>query len=54
MIARHYATESIVYMLAANMDKGVLDYQLEAAIGKVAASDHAWLVCDNAIQLFVL
>ncbi|KAE9547377.1 hypothetical protein FO519_009411 [Halicephalobus sp. NKZ332] len=51
MVTRHYATESIVYMLAANMDKGISDYQLEAAIGKVAASDNAWLVCDNAIQL---
>ncbi|VDK36497.1 unnamed protein product [Anisakis simplex] len=38
MITRHYATESITYMLAANMDKGVLDYQLEAAIGKIMAS----------------
>ncbi|VDM65662.1 unnamed protein product [Strongylus vulgaris] len=38
MIARHYATESIVYLLASNMDRGVQDYQLEAAIGKVAAS----------------
>ncbi|PIO58136.1 acyl-CoA dehydrogenase protein, partial [Teladorsagia circumcincta] len=37
MVARHYATESIVYLLAANMDRGIQDYQLEAAIGKVAA-----------------
>uniref|UniRef100_A0A7E5A176 Very long-chain specific acyl-CoA dehydrogenase, mitochondrial n=1 Tax=Panagrellus redivivus TaxID=6233 RepID=A0A7E5A176_PANRE len=51
MTTRHYATESIVYMLAANMDAGIQDYQLEAAIGKVAASDHAWTVCDNAIQI---
>lgn len=51
MIVRHYATESVVYMLAGSMDKGVLDYQLEAAIGKIAASENAWVVCDNAIQL---
>ncbi|CAD6192164.1 unnamed protein product [Caenorhabditis auriculariae] len=39
MVARLYATESIVYMLAANMDRGISDYQLEAAIGKVLASE---------------
>ncbi|KAK0412275.1 hypothetical protein QR680_006126 [Steinernema hermaphroditum] len=51
MVLRHYATESIVYMLAANMDRGIQDYQLEAAIGKVMSSENAWIVCDNAIQL---
>lgn len=51
MIQRIYATESIVYMLASNMDMNVLDYQLEAAIGKVMASENAWHVCDEAIQL---
>jgi hypothetical protein len=33
------------------MDRNVLDYQLEAAIGKVVASENAWHVCDEAIQL---
>jgi very long chain acyl-CoA dehydrogenase len=51
MVQRIYATESIVYMLASNMDRNVLDYQLEAAIGKVVASENAWHVCDEAIQL---
>ncbi|KAI6196689.1 hypothetical protein M3Y94_01138400 [Aphelenchoides besseyi] len=51
MIQRHYATESLLYMLASNMDRGVSDYQLEAAIGKVMASENAWQVCDDAIQL---
>ncbi|KJH49453.1 acyl-CoA dehydrogenase family member 9 [Dictyocaulus viviparus] len=51
MVARHYATESIVYLLSSNMDRGVQDYQLEAAIGKVVASENAWWVCDEAIQL---
>lgn len=32
MILRHYATESIVYMLASNMDAGVQDYQLEGIL----------------------
>ncbi|KAJ1349803.1 hypothetical protein KIN20_005457 [Parelaphostrongylus tenuis] len=51
MVARHYATESIVYLLSSNMDRGIQDYQLEAAIGKVVASENAWWVCDEAIQL---
>lgn len=38
MIIRHYVTESIVYILASNMDCGIKDYQLEAAIAKVVAS----------------
>lgn len=51
MVARHYASESIVYLLASNMDRGVQDFQLEAAIAKVAVSENAWYVCDEAIQL---
>ncbi|KAI6184255.1 hypothetical protein M3Y97_00576400 [Aphelenchoides bicaudatus] len=51
MIQRIYATESIVYMLASNMDRNIVDYQLEAAIAKVMSSENAWHVCDEAIQL---
>uniref|UniRef100_A0A914WR97 Very long-chain specific acyl-CoA dehydrogenase, mitochondrial n=1 Tax=Plectus sambesii TaxID=2011161 RepID=A0A914WR97_9BILA len=51
MLLRHYVTESIVYMLAANMDKGATEYQIEAAIGKIVGSENAWWVCDEAIQL---
>lgn len=51
MVVKHYVTESILYMLASNMDAGVKDYQLEAAMGKIAASENAWWVCDEAIQL---
>jgi very long chain acyl-CoA dehydrogenase len=51
MVQRIYATESILYMLSSNMDRGVMDYQIEAAIAKVMASDNAWHVCDEAIQL---
>uniref|UniRef100_A0A915DQW0 Acyl-CoA dehydrogenase/oxidase C-terminal domain-containing protein n=1 Tax=Ditylenchus dipsaci TaxID=166011 RepID=A0A915DQW0_9BILA len=47
MIIQHYVTESIVYMLASNLDGGVPEFQLEAAIAKVVASH----VCDEAIQL---
>ncbi|CAJ0567467.1 unnamed protein product, partial [Mesorhabditis spiculigera] len=51
MIVKHYASESIVYMLAATMDAGVKDYQLEAACGKIFTSEAAWWCTDEAIQL---
>uniref|UniRef100_A0A8R1XNS8 Very long-chain specific acyl-CoA dehydrogenase, mitochondrial n=1 Tax=Onchocerca volvulus TaxID=6282 RepID=A0A8R1XNS8_ONCVO len=51
MVLRHYATESLLYMLSGSMDKGTVDYELEAAIGKIMASENAWIVCDRAIQL---
>lgn len=34
------------------IDKGMTDFQLEAAIGKIVASDSAWWVCDEALQIF--
>ncbi|XP_057656390.1 very long-chain specific acyl-CoA dehydrogenase, mitochondrial [Diorhabda carinulata] len=47
----HYVTESMAYMISANMDSGFKDYQLEAAISKCFASEAAWYVCDEAIQI---
>merc|ERR1711990_299078 len=47
----HYATESMAYMVSGIMDSGATDYQLEAAISKVFASDSAWFVTDEAIQI---
>merc|ERR1712029_249785 len=47
----HYATESMAYMVSGIMDSGAGDYQLEAAISKVFASDGAWFVTDEAIQI---
>ena len=35
MAMLQYATESMAYMLSANMDKGSLEFQIEAAISKV-------------------
>jgi len=46
-----YATESIAYMVAGTMDRGYEDYQLEAAISKIFASEAAWYVTDEGIQV---
>merc|ERR1712088_990617 len=51
MSMAHYATESIAYLVSGIMDKGYQDYQLEAAISKVFASEAAWFVTDEAIQV---
>lgn len=51
MAMLHYVTESVAYMLSANMDSGSVDYHLEAAISKVFASEAAWYVTDEAIQI---
>ncbi|ALC43225.1 CG7461 [Drosophila busckii] len=46
-----YATESMAFAISQNMDAGSQDYHLEAAISKVYASECAWYVCDEAIQI---
>lgn len=47
----HYVTESMAYMISGNMDSGSQHYHLEAAISKCFASEAAWSVCDEAIQI---
>merc|ERR1719391_979479 len=47
----HYATESMAYMVSGTMDRGYEDYHLEAAISKIFASEAAWFVTDEAIQV---
>ncbi|XP_033004107.1 very long-chain specific acyl-CoA dehydrogenase, mitochondrial-like [Lacerta agilis] len=46
-----YVTEAMAYVLSANMDMKVPDYRLEAAISKIFASEAAWTVTDEAIQI---
>merc|ERR1711892_303487 len=48
--ANHYATESIAYLVSQAMDAKATNYHLEAAIGKIFASDMAWLCADETIQ----
>ena len=51
MAMLHYITESLAYTISGNMDSGSQDYHLEAAISKCFASESAWWVCDEAIQV---
>ncbi|CAK9293334.1 unnamed protein product [Gordionus sp. m RMFG-2023] len=59
MAARQYICESIAFHLAGIMDleakgkdgEAEGDYQLEAAVCKVMASEFAWFVIDEAIQI---
>jgi len=51
MATYHYATESMAYMVSGTMDRGYEDYQLEAAISKIFASEAAWFVADEGIQI---
>lgn len=51
MGTRLFATESLAYAVAGNMDRGAKDYSLEAACGKIFASEAAWFVADETIQI---
>merc|ERR1719430_2699577 len=51
MSITHYVTESMAYMVAGTMDNKYEDYHLEAAISKIFASEAAWNVTDEAIQI---
>lgn len=51
MIMKHYVTESMAYLVSANMDQGIKEFQIEAAISKVYASEAAWFCADEAIQV---
>ncbi|XP_054851110.1 very long-chain specific acyl-CoA dehydrogenase, mitochondrial [Eublepharis macularius] len=51
MAMLQYVTESMAYMISANMDQGALDFQIEAAISKIFGSEAAWIVTDECIQV---
>ncbi|GAB1600389.1 very long-chain specific acyl-CoA dehydrogenase, mitochondrial-like [Argonauta hians] len=46
-----YVTESMAYMVSANMDQGSTEFQIEAAISKIYASEAAWFCADEAVQI---
>ncbi|XP_043849237.1 very long-chain specific acyl-CoA dehydrogenase, mitochondrial-like [Dromiciops gliroides] len=51
MAMYHYVTESMAYMVSGNMDMEVSEFHLEAAISKIFASEAAWEVTDECIQI---
>ncbi|KAL1788077.1 Very long-chain specific acyl-CoA dehydrogenase, mitochondrial, partial [Sigmodon hispidus] len=51
MAILQYVTESMPYMLSANVDQGFTDFQIEAAIGKIFGSEAAWKVTEECIQI---
>ncbi|XP_060922086.1 very long-chain specific acyl-CoA dehydrogenase, mitochondrial [Limanda limanda] len=51
MAMLEYVTESMAYMISGNMDSGASDFHIEAAISKIFASEAAWTVTDECIQV---
>ncbi|XP_078265994.1 very long-chain specific acyl-CoA dehydrogenase, mitochondrial-like [Rhinoraja longicauda] len=51
MAMQQYVTESMAYMVSGNMDRGATEFQIEAAISKIFASEAAWFVTDECIQI---
>uniref|UniRef100_A0A3Q3NQD3 Very long-chain specific acyl-CoA dehydrogenase, mitochondrial n=1 Tax=Labrus bergylta TaxID=56723 RepID=A0A3Q3NQD3_9LABR len=51
MIVLQYVTESMAYMISGNMDSGATEFQIEAAISKIFASEAAWEVTDECVQV---
>ncbi|XP_062239995.1 very long-chain specific acyl-CoA dehydrogenase, mitochondrial [Platichthys flesus] len=51
MAMLEYVTESMAYMISGNMDSGASEFQIEAAISKIFASEAAWTVTDECIQV---
>lgn len=46
-----FAAESMVRLSAGLADRGIEDYEVEAAIGKVFASDAMWRAADELVQM---
>lgn len=51
MVMDAYATESMVYMTTALVDRDVKDYSVESAICKVFSSEAAWRIINEAVQI---
>lgn len=51
MAMSHYAIETMAFLVSNNMDRGIENLQLEAAIGKIFATETAWNCCDECIQI---
>ncbi|XP_065425341.1 LOW QUALITY PROTEIN: very long-chain specific acyl-CoA dehydrogenase, mitochondrial [Chrysemys picta bellii] len=51
MAMLQYVTESMAYMISANMDQGAADFHTEAAMSKIFGSEAAWTVTDECIQI---
>lgn len=52
MVMNHYVAESMAFVLSGAMDRGAKDFQIEAAISKVFASEAAWNTVDETMQIF--
>jgi very long chain acyl-CoA dehydrogenase len=51
MSIKQFVTESMAYAVCGIMDQGHSEFQLEAAMSKIYASEAAWEVADEAIQI---
>uniref|UniRef100_A0A674I6X9 Acyl-CoA dehydrogenase/oxidase C-terminal domain-containing protein n=1 Tax=Terrapene triunguis TaxID=2587831 RepID=A0A674I6X9_9SAUR len=51
MVVLQQCPASMAYVVSANMDMKVPDYKLEASISKIFASEAAWYVTDECIQV---
>jgi acyl-CoA dehydrogenase family protein 9 len=51
MVANTYALESLVYMTAGLVDRGLSDYALEGAACKVFGTESVWNVINDALQV---
>ncbi len=51
MVANTYALESMVYLTAALIDRGLPDYSLEGACCKIFGTESAWRTINDALQI---
>jgi acyl-CoA dehydrogenase family protein 9 len=51
MVVNAYALESLVYMTAGLVDRGLSDYALEGAASKVFGTESVWSTINDALQI---